>query len=66
VGSARSLLKGPHGPEPSWLHILEGPADSAGGLLNSTASAFVSARDLIRPSCSGNACSGCDPAKVLI
>jgi hypothetical protein len=29
------------------LHVLEGPADSAGGLLNSTAVAFVSSRDLV-------------------
>ena len=44
---------GPHGPEPCWLHVLECPADSAGGLLNSTAGAFVCSRDLLDPPCAG-------------
>jgi hypothetical protein len=52
---ARDLNPGPHGPEPCWLHLLECPAGSAGDLLNSTASAFVSSRDLIGPSGAGNA-----------
>jgi hypothetical protein len=49
------LNPGPHGPEPSRLHVLECPADSAGDLLNSIAVAFVSSRDLIGPSGAGNA-----------
>src|SRR6266487_1010948 len=52
---ARDLNPGPHSPEPSWLHVLECPAGSAGGLLNSTAGAFVSSRDLIGPSGAANA-----------
>jgi hypothetical protein len=51
----RDLDPGPHGPEPSWLHVLECPADSAGAHMISTAVAFVSSHDLIGPSGAGNA-----------
>jgi hypothetical protein len=47
--------EGPHGPEPSWLHVLGCPDESAGSLPNSTAGVLVSSRDLVGPSSSGNA-----------
>ena len=51
---ARDLNPGPHGPEPCRQCVLDCPAGSAGGLLNSNTTFLVSRRDLLEPSGGGN------------
>jgi hypothetical protein len=51
---ARDLNPGPHGPEPSWFHVLEFPGGSADARLNSNCHSLVTVRVLLEPPAAGN------------
>src|SRR5438445_808551 len=59
---APDLNPGPHGPEPSWLRVLECAASSAEVRLNSDCRISVSVHVLVGPPGAGNLCPGGAPA----
>jgi hypothetical protein len=56
----------PHGPEPSWFHVLECPGGSAELCLNSNFRSSVSDRVLLEPPAAWHLRPDCDPMRVQI